>query len=114
MRGDCWYWRRSRAGRVRHEAVSVKKGVIIALAEQTSGHFGQLRQRQRSCPYRRVCRGVKAIPECLFDTGREGTTQRSNAAKVNGSAVYTIVSMSQHADVVVARPRPIGARPGQG
>ena len=74
---------------VRPEEVSVKKGVISHLPSRRSGHFGQFATAAAKLP---VPQSVSLKDPGMFVLiGREGTTKRlDTAAKVNGSARYTI------------------------
>ncbi len=98
---------------VRPEEVSVKKGVISHLPSRRSGHFGQFSTAAAQLP---VPQSVSLKDPGRFALiGREGTTKRlDTAAKVNGSARYTIdITEPGMLTVVVARPRRFGARPGK-
>jgi isoquinoline 1-oxidoreductase beta subunit len=98
---------------VRPEEISVKKGVISHLPNRRSGHFGQFTTAAAKLP---VPQSVSLKEPRMFALiGREGTTRRlDTAAKVNGSARYTIdITEPGMLTVVVARPPRFGARPGQ-
>src|ERR1700722_12191982 len=97
---------------VRPEEVGVKKGVISHLPSRRSGSFGQFATAAAKLP---VPPSVSLKDPGIFVLiGREGTTKRlDTAAKVNGSAIYTIdITEPGMLTVVVARPRRFGAKPG--
>src|ERR1700736_3512874 len=98
---------------VRPEEISVKKGVISHLPSRRSGHFGQFATAAAQLP---VPQSVSLKDPGVFVLiGREGTTKRlDTAAKVNGSARFTIdITEPGMLTVVVARPRRFGAKPGK-
>lgn len=98
---------------VRPEEVRVKKGVVSHLPSRRSGSFGQFAAAAAKLP---VPPSVSLKDPGMFVLiGREGTTKRlDTAAKVTGSAIYTIdITEPGMLTVVVARPRRFGAKPGQ-
>ena len=98
---------------VRAEEVTVKKGIISHSPTGHSGHFGQFAAAAAKLP---VPQSVSLKDPRMFALiGREGTTKRlDTAAKVNGTARYTIdITEPGMLTVVVARPRRFGARPGK-
>ena len=98
---------------VRPEEVTIKKGVISHSSSTHTGHFGQFAMAAAKLP---VPQSVALKdPGSFALIGREGTTRRlDTAAKVNGSAMYTIdIIEPDMLTVVVARPRRFGARPGK-
>jgi isoquinoline 1-oxidoreductase subunit beta len=97
----------------RPEEITVKKGVISHLPSTRSGHFGQFATAAAKLP---VPQSVSLKDPRIFALiGREGTTKRlDTAAKVNGTARYTIdITEPGMLTVVVARARRFGARPGK-
>jgi isoquinoline 1-oxidoreductase subunit beta len=98
---------------VRPEEITVKKGVISHSSSRRSGHFGQFATAAAKLP---VPQSVSLKDPGMFALiGREGATKRlDTAAKVNGSARYTLdITEPGMLTVVVARPRRFGAKPGK-
>jgi isoquinoline 1-oxidoreductase beta subunit len=95
------------------EEIVVKKGLISHSSSRRNGRFGQFATAAAKLP---VPQSVSLKNPGMFALiGREGTTRRlDTAAKVNGSARYTIdITEPGMLTVVVARPRRFGARPGK-